>query len=87
MKLIVSAGVAIALALSACALSGTPASAFQVPAVAVSQDSTVKVGWREDRHWVKRREKCHRVRYKCYMRHGWSRQIMRDCAARRGCAR
>ena len=73
MKLFVSAGFGFALALSAYALSGTPASALQAPAVAaVSQNGIVKVddNWRERLRWHKLRERCKRVHYKCSKRYG-----------------
>jgi hypothetical protein len=88
MKLIASAGVGLALALSVFAFSGTPAGAFQAPAVAeVSQDGIVEVNWRERRYWIRRHEQCRRVRYKCYRRYGWDRHMYRDCVVRRACGR
>lgn len=90
MKLFVSAGFGFALALSAYALSGTPAFALQAPAVAaVSQNGIVKVddNWRERLRWHKLRERCKRVHYKCSKRYGWDRRIFHECVVRRGCAR
>jgi len=90
MKLFVSAGFGFALALSAYALSGTPASALQTPALAaVSQNGIIKVhhNSRERLKWLKRRERCKRVHYKCSKRYGRDRHIFRECVVRRGCAR
>ncbi len=90
MKLFVSAGLGFALALSAFALSGTPASALQPPAVAaVSQNGIVKVhtSWRERHYWHRRRERCQRVHYKCGRRYGWSRRRFHECVEWRGCGR
>ena len=81
MKSVVSACIGFALALSAYALSATPAAALEAPAVtAASQSCIVEVHY----SW---RERCRRVHYKCMRRYNWSRHRYHVCVARRGCGR
>jgi hypothetical protein len=82
MKTIASACFGFALAISAFALSGAPASALEAPAPAITApNNTVKVGEREER------ERCERVRRECRERHGDRDREYRECVEREHCER
>jgi hypothetical protein len=101
MKLVLSAGFGFALALSAFALSGSPAQAFEAPSVmAASPNGLVRVDddWRErheerereerrEREAREHREHCEHVRHECGERHGWERHEFHECVERQGCGR
>lgn len=90
MKTIASACFGFALAISAFALSGAPASALETSAPTITApNNTIKVGDREERREEReareRRERCEHVRRECRERHGGRDREFRECVERERC--